>query len=1036
VSISEPFIRRPVATTLVMLGIVLFGVLAYTRLPVSALPNVDFPTIQVSASLPGANPETMAASVATPLEREFSTIDGLDSMTSQNSLGATSITLQFSLSRNLDNCAQDVQAAISRVQGLLPTNMPTPPSYRKVNPAQQAIIYLSLSSKTLPLYKVDEYAETQLSEAISTVRGVAQVSVYGAQKYAVRVQVSASALASRDIGINEVAAAVQDANVNLPTGTLYGPSRAYTINSNGQLKDAAAYRPVIVTYKNGNPVRLGELGRVIDSVENDKTAAWTLDQRSVVLAVQKQPGANTVEVSDAIKKLMPRFRAEVPASVKLEVLFDRSESVKQSVHDVEYTLLLTLALVVMVIFLFLRKLSATLIPSLAMPLAIVGTFAVMYLLGYSLDNLSLMALTLSVGFVVDDAIVMLENIVRHMEMGKSGFQAALDGAREIGFTILSMTLSLVAVFVPFLFMGGILGRLFSEFAVTIAVAILVSGFVSLTLTPMLASRFIRAHQPNERHGALYQLIERGFDGLLHLYDVTLRFVLRHKRIALFGSLGVLIVTGYLFVRIPKGFLPSEDEGQLLAMTEGVEGISFDSVEKKQLQLNAILEKDPNVESFMSSVGTRGTLGGSNSGFIFMRLKPQSQREESVEQVMQELRTKLNRVPGMRAFLQIPPSIRVGGTLTKSQYQVALQGTDTQTLYHYAPLLESALSKLPMLQDVTSDLQIKNPQLDVHVDRDRAAALGVSAEQVEDALYSAYGDRQVSTIYAAEDTYEVILELDPREQREPAALDKLYVRSSSGELIPLSAVASIKQSVGPLSVNHVGQLPAVTVSFNVTPGVGLSQAVDTVENVARHVLPASITTAFQGAAQAFQDSLGGLGMLLLVAIFVIYLVLGILYESFIHPITILSAMPFAGFGALVTLMIFHVDLNVYSFVGVILLIGLVKKNGIMMVDFAIERERTEHVPPEKAIHEACMVRFRPIMMTTMAALFGTLPIALGFGEGAESRQPLGLAVVGGLFFSQALTLYITPVFYVYMDHVRGFLARRRRKPSVGGLAESA
>ncbi len=1021
-NISGPFIRRPVATTLVMIAIVAFGVLSYQKLAVSALPNVDFPTILVSASLPGANPETMAASVATPLEREFSTIAGLDSMNSSSSLGSTSITLQFALSRNIDAAAQDVQAAIARAGGQLPKDMPSPPSYRKVNPADRPILYLALSSKTLPLYTVDEYAETRLAEKISTVSGVAQVSVYGSQKYAVRIQADPDALASRGIGLDELANAVNSANVNLPTGTLYGPNKAYTIQANGQLTDAKAYRSVVVAYRNGNPVRLEDVAKSLDSVENDKTAAWNTDRRAVVLAIQKQPGANTVEVSSAVKKLLPAFRQEVPGAVSLKLLFDRSASVKESVADVQYTLLATLALVVMVIFLFLRKLSATLIPSLAMPLAIVGTFAVMYLLGYTLDNLSLMALTLSVGFVVDDAIVMLENVVRHMEMGKPPFQAALDGAGEIGFTILSMTISLVAVFVPFLFMGGILGRLFEEFAVTIAVAILVSGFVSLTLTPMMASRFIRPAK-TEKHGRLYQAFERGFDWMLRIYDRSLSFVLRHALSTVVLSAGVLAVTVLMFRAIPKGFLPTEDDGQVFAMTEAVEGISFDAVKQKQLQIMAIVQKNPYIKQFMSSVGSRGSMGGSNQGFMFMMLKPRSERP-GVRQIIAQLRPKFAQVPGMRVFMQVPPPIRIGGMLTKSEYQLSLQGTDTKKLYHYTPILESKLRKLSVVSDVTTDLQLKNPQLDVQIDRDRAASLGVSVHQIEDALYSAYGNRPISDIYAPDNTYQVILELDPSDQRQPSALDKLYIRSSTGNLVPLRAVASIKQSVGPLSVAHAGQLPAVTVSFNVPEGTGLSEATDAVEKTAREVLPADITTHFQGAAQAFQSSLGGLGMLLLVAIFVIYIVLGVLYESFIHPLTILSALPFAGFGALLTLMIFHVDLNVYAFVGVILLVGLVKKNGIMMVDFAIEAQKDPANTPAQAIHQACMVRFRPIMMTTMSALFGTLPIALGLGAGAESRQPLGLAVVGGLFFSQALTLFVTPVFYVYMERLREWLAARR------------
>jgi HAE1 family hydrophobic/amphiphilic exporter-1 len=796
--------------------------------------------------------------------------------------------------------------------------------------------------------------------------------------------------------------------------------------ANGQLTSAAEYEPVVVTYKNGAPVRVGDVGRAIDSVENDKTAAWSVDQRAVILGIQKQPGSNTVAVADAVKALLPRFRSELPASVDLEVLYDRAETVRASVRDVEFTMLLTLGLVVMVIFLFLRKASATLIPSLSMPLSVFATFAVMYLLNYSIDNLSLMALTLSVGFVVDDAIVMLENVVRHMEMGKSSLQAAFDGAREIGFTILSMTISLVAVFVPFLFMGGILGRLFEEFAVTIAVSILVSGFVSLTLTPMMSSRFITPEAHGKR-GRFYEIVERGFDTMLAVYDRTLRTVLGWKRLTLVFSALILAATVVLFQRIPKGFLPNEDTDQLFALTESVEGISFDAIKERQVQVAEIVKRNPNVLDFMSSVGSRGSIGGPNNGMLFMRLKPRSERTASAQAIIGQLLPELSQVPGMRVFMQVPPPIRIGGTLTKSEFQLAIQGTDTKELYRIAPIVADELAKSPLLRDVTTDLLMKNPELDIRIDRDRAAAYGLNAAQIEDALYSAYGTRQVSTIYSANNTYQVILELDPRTQREPSALDSLYVHSSAGPLVPLRAVADVVPGVGPLAINHAGQLPAVTASFNVAPGHGLSEAVAAADEAARRVLPAGMTTRFQGAAEAFQSSLSGLGLLLIVSIFVIYVVLGILYESFIHPLTILSALPFAGFGALATLAIFGIDLNVFAFVGVILLVGLVKKNGIMMVDFAIEAQRDPAVGAEQAIHQACLVRFRPIMMTTMAALFGTLPIALGLGAGAESRQPLGLAVVGGLLFSQMLTLYVTPVFYVYMEKLR-HLRRRAAAPA--------
>jgi HAE1 family hydrophobic/amphiphilic exporter-1 len=1022
VNICEPFVRRPVMTTLLMGGIVLFGAMAYKLLPVSDLPNVDFPTIQVQASLPGASPETMASSVATPLERQFSTISGLDSMTSTSSLGNTLITLQFSLERDLDAAAQDVQAAIASALRQLPPDMPFPPSYRKVNPADQPIMYLALTSPTLPLYLLDDYGETIIAQRISMVSGVAQVLVYGAQKYAVRVQLDPKALASKGIGIDEVAKAVSKANVNLPTGTLYGPQRAFTVQATGQLFEASAYRPIIVAYRAGKPVRLEELGRVLDSVENDKIAAWFVNQRAIILAIQRQPGTNTVRVAKAIRELLPTFEAQLPASVSMHVLYDRSESIEESVRDVQFTLVLALGLVVMVIFLFLRNLSATIIPSLAMPLSITGTFAVMYLAGFSMDNLSLMALTLSLGFVVDDAIVMLENIVRHMEMGKRPLEAALDGSREIGFTIVSMTLSLAAVFIPVLFMGGIVGRLFHEFAVTIAVAVLISGFVSLSLSPMLCSRFLR-HEGSSR-SRIYRATEKAFDFVLQVYGAGLRWILLHKALAMVFTGLVMVLTIYLFVAIPKGFIPSEDTGQLVAITEAPEGISFYSLVEHQKRVAAVVAEDPNIEAFMSSAGARGGIIGSNQGTLFMKLKPRAERQMSADEVVHSLRQKLMGLPGMKVYLQNPPLIRIGGRFAKSQYQFTIQSPDTNELYRWAPIFEERMKALETIVDVSSDLQLKNPEVRVLIDRDKAAALGVSAEQIEDALYSAYGSRQVSTIYAPNNDYKVIMELLPEYQRDPAALSMLYIRSTSGQLVPLEAVARIEEGVGPMSVNHSGQLPSVTFSFDLKPGVALGQAVSEIDRLARNLLPPTITTSFQGAAQAFQSSMEGLSLLLIMAVLVMYLILGILYESFIHPITILSALPFAGFGALATLMIFKTELNIYSFVGLIMLVGLVKKNGIIMIDFALEAQRTEGKSTTEAIYQACMVRFRPIMMTTMAALMGTLPIALGFGAGAGSRRPLGLAVVGGLLFSQLVTLYVTPVFFVYLDKLqRVFLGKR-------------
>jgi HAE1 family hydrophobic/amphiphilic exporter-1 len=1014
---SALFIRRPVMTTLIMLSILLFGAMGYRLLPVSDLPNVDFPTILVTASLPGASPETMATAVATPLERQFSTIAGLDSMTSISSLGASQITLQFNLNRNIDAAAQDVQSAIARAQGQLPDDMPNPPSYRKVNPADQPILYLALTSPTLPLYALNEYAETMMAQRISMVSGVAQVLVYGAQKYAVRIQLNPKALASRGIGIDEVAQAIRNANVNLPTGILYGTSKAFTVKASGQLTTAAAYHPIIVAHSDGDPVRLRDVGRSIDSVENDKTAAWYVNERSLILAIQRQPGTNTVQVANDVKELLPAFRADLPASVSLNILYDRSESIQASVNDVKFTLVFTLFLVVFVIFLFIRSLPSTIIPSLAMPMSIVGTFAVMYLLGYSLDNLSLMALVLSIGFVIDDAIVMLENIVRHLEMGEGVLEAALNGSKEIGFTIVSMTLSLAAVFIPVLFMGGIVGRLFREFAVTIGVAVIVSGFVSLTLTPMLCSLFLRPPGLVE-HGRFYFLTEHIYERILRLYGRSLRWFLRHRRTTMIFLAVVVAASMILFKVVPKGFLPAEDRGQLFAMTEAAEGISWNAMMNYQLAVAKIAAEDPNVEAFMSSAGARaGSITGTNSGFLFILLKPKPERKLSVEQVMEELRPKLSQMPGIRVFMQNPPPIRIGGRLSKSQYQYTLQSTNTEELYRYAPLLAEKMRTLPGFLDVTTDLQLKNPQVNVEIDRDKASMVGVTAEQIEDALYSAYGSRPISTIYAATNDYEVIMELEPQYQMDPDALSMLYIRSANGQLVPLNSIATITQVLGPLTINHSGQLPAVTVSFNLQPQYSLGAAVTTLERLAKTVLPPTVTANFQGTAQVFQSSLRGLGLLLFTTILVIYIVLGILYESFIHPLTILTSLPLAGFGALVTLVLFGTDLNIYSFVGLIMLVGLVKKNGIIMIDFAIEAQRSQGKKPVDAIYEACVVRFRPIMMTTMAALMGTLPIAIGFGAGAESRRPLGLAVVGGLLFSQFLTLFVTPVFYLYMESVR-------------------
>ena len=1013
---TDLFIKRPVATTLLMAGLIFFGVVSYFSLPISEMPSIDFPTIQVSASLPGADPETMASAVATPLERQFTSISGLQSMSSVNSLGTTTITLQFDLSRNIDGAGTDVLTYINAAQGSLPTNMPSPPTFQKVNPADMPIIYIRVFSDTLPLYHVTNYAKVYIAQRISMINGVAQVAVYGDQTYSPRVQVNPDKLAALGIGVDEVATAFDNETVLQPTGSLYGIDKLFTIKAQGQLTSATAYNRQIIAYRNGKPVRLQDVGHTIDSTINNKNAAFFDQQQGIVIAVKRAAGTNTIQLVQSIRAMMPSIEATLPPSVGLEFLYDRSQSIKAAIDDVQFTLLLSISLVVVVVYLFLKNLAATIIASLALPTALIGTLSLMVFFHFSIDNLSAMAIILAVGFVVDDAIVMIENIVRHTEMGKKIMQASLDGARQIGFTIISMTLSLAVVFIPIMFMAGILGRVLNEMAVTITLCIMVSGFVTLSLTPMLCSRFLSGKISES--GGIFKWIERGYEKSLH-------FALRARFFVMLLSIGILGLTLWLFTVVPTGFIPATDSGIFYAFGMAEQSASFDTMKERVLKVGRIFMSDPDVFKFIGVVGVGGPNTSMNNCAMFPLLKDMEHRKRSAQQIIDDLRPKMAQLADLFVFMYNPPSIQIGGKQTKALYQFTLLSPDPGELYPVARKMAGAMRKLPQLADVNTDMQIDGPQVRVDIDRDKARALGITTSSIETALMTAYAARQITNLYGATDTYKVIVEVQPEYQRRPDLLNKLYVKSSQVDsngnpiMVPLNGLVKMTETVGPLVVNHTGQLTSVTISFNTAGKYSLGEAVTVIQNLAKKELPANISYIFEGQATAFQESLGSVPFLLFLAIMVIYLILGILYESFIHPLTILSGLPSAALGGLVTLLVFGRQLDLYGFIGIIMLIGIVKKNSIMVIDFAIEAER-EGKTPFEAVFEGCVVRFRPIMMTTVAAIAGILPIALGIGAGADARQPLGLVVAGGLIISQMVTLYLTPVFYTYMDELQSWL----------------
>ena len=1024
-SLSAPFIRRPIATSLLMLGILVFGIAAYNLLPVAALPRVDFPTVVVSASYPGASPSTMAASVATPLEQKFAAIPGLAEMSSTSGVGSTLITMQFDLDRNIDAAAQDVQQAIQAATGLLPRDMPNPPTYRKTNPADRPVLIYAIHSDGIPIYRLDDYAFTLVAQRLASIDGVAEARIFGQKPYAVHVRINPTALAARGIGLEDIRNAIAQASVNRPNGNLTGPHQTVTLDTNDQIFDAAGFRKVIVAWRNDAPIRLGDIAEVEDGVQNERTGAWFEGKPAEGLAVQREAGANTMEVVEAIKNRLPNIKESLPPSVHVDLVADRSLVIRAAVHDVQFTMMLTVGLVILVIFVFLRTLWATVIPSLALPLSLLATFAVMYGLGYSLDNISLMGLTISVGFIVDDAIVMIENIVRYLEEGMSPFEAALKGAGQIGFTIISITFSLIAVFIPLLFMGGIIGRLFREFAVVVSVAVIASALISLTLTPVMCSLFLKGHSERPP-GRLSRGAERCFQAVLGVYDRGLRFVLRHQLPVLLATLGLMVATGYLYVTIPKGFFPQQDTGFIFGQAEGRQDISFAKMQGILHRFAAVASADPAVSGVFYFGGAYSYNPTENTGRVFIQLKPHDERDVTSDQVIRRLRPQMAQIEGAKFFMQSGQDINVGGRLSRTQYQYTLTDTDADELNHWAPVVEAAMKKLPELQDVASDQQIAAPYIGIEIDRDAASRMGISLSLVDETLYDAFGERQVATIYTSTNQYKVILGLKPQFQNDPTALSRVYVPGRNGAQVPLSAIAHFKTRVEPLLVSHQGQFPAVTLSFNLAPGVAIGQAVEKIQALERDLrMPPTVNGSFQGTAQAFQASLKSTPLLVVAAILVVYIVLGMLYESYIHPITILSSLPSAGVGALLALMLLGYDLSVIAMIGVILLIGIVKKNAIMMIDFALQAERYEGKSPLEAIHTACLLRFRPIMMTTFAALFGAMPIALGGGAGSELRRPLGVAMVGGLLVSQWLTLYTTPVVYLYLDRLARFLGASTR-----------